>query len=113
MRTKAIIMTTVLSSVLCGSIFAGAEMGDRDPMGILRDMAGTIADPKQFRVTIRSNYDVLQADGKKVEFGAEHRVQVRRPDGLRVETQRVIEGWRPAAIHLRFTIMELQRNTAS
>jgi hypothetical protein len=30
MKTKSIIMTTVLSSVLCGSIFAGAELPDQD-----------------------------------------------------------------------------------
>lgn len=65
---------------------------DEDPvdpqaMGILMRMARTLAEAKGFSVTIRSDYDVVQESGEKIEFGERRTVTLNRPDGLRVELQ--------------------------
>jgi hypothetical protein len=65
-----------------------AEMDDRQAMDILQNMAKTLAEAKQFRVTLSSSYDAPQEDGQMVEFGALRYIQVKRPDKMRVDLQR-------------------------
>jgi len=65
-----------------------AEMDDQQAMGILQNMARTLAEAKQFSVTLRSSYDAPQENGQMVEFGAVRNIQVKRPDNLRVDLQR-------------------------
>ncbi|WP_448204929.1 DUF2092 domain-containing protein [Azospirillum sp. sgz302134] len=65
---------------------------DEDPidgqaLDALMRMADTLAQAKGFSVTIRSNYDVVQDTGEKIEFGERRTVTLNRPDGLRVESQ--------------------------
>ncbi len=60
---------------------------DQHTMGILKRMADTLAQAKGFSVTIRSNYDVVQDTGEKIEFGERRTVTLNRPDALRVESQ--------------------------
>jgi hypothetical protein len=57
-------------------------------MGILEEMAKTIAAAEQFGVTIRSSYDAPQDNGEMVEFGALRTLQVKRPNLLRVDVHR-------------------------
>ncbi|OYD80428.1 DUF2092 domain-containing protein [Azospirillum brasilense] len=60
---------------------------DQHTMDILKRMADTLAQAKGFSVTIRSNYDVVQDTGEKIEFGERRTVTLNRPDALRVESQ--------------------------
>ncbi len=64
------------------------EVIDPQAMEILQEMAKTIADAKQFSVTIRSSYDAPQENGQMVEFGTVQTLQVKRPNLLRVDVQR-------------------------
>lgn len=64
------------------------EVIDPQAMGILQEMARTIAGAKQFRVTIRSSYDAPQENGQMVEFGAVRTLQVKRGNFLRVDVHR-------------------------
>jgi len=65
-----------------------AEIDDREAMDILQNMARTITGAKQFSVTISSSFDAPQANGQMVEFGAVSKIQIERPDKLRVDLQR-------------------------
>jgi hypothetical protein len=56
-------------------------------MDILQNMARTLAEAKQFSVTLRSSYDAPQENGQMVEFGAVREMQVKRPDNLRVDLE--------------------------
>ena len=59
-----------------------------DARGILMRMAEFLANTPRFSVTIQDRYDVVQASGEKIEFGAERKLTVSRPDRLRVELER-------------------------
>ena len=60
---------------------------DSDALGILMRMADALAQAKGFTVTIRSNYDVVQDTGEKIEFGERRMVTLSRPNALKVESQ--------------------------
>ena len=60
---------------------------DEQAIDVLNRMADTLAQAKGFRVTIRSNYDVVQDTGEKIEFSERRTVTLNRPDALRVESQ--------------------------
>ncbi|MCW2239160.1 DUF2092 domain-containing protein [Azospirillum canadense] len=64
-----------------------APVIDSGAMNTLKRMADTLAQAKGFRVTIRSNYDVVQDTGETIEFGERRTVTLTRPDALRVEAQ--------------------------
>jgi hypothetical protein len=64
------------------------EVVDPQAMKILLEMTRTIADAKQFSVTIRSSYDAPQENGQMIEFGAVRRLQVKRPNLLRLDVHR-------------------------
>ena len=55
---------------------------------LLNYMAQFLSGLKQFSVTIRADYDVVQESGEKVEFGEIRKVVVVRPDRLRVDIER-------------------------
>ena len=61
---------------------------DPEAMTILQRAAQHMADAARFSVTIRDGYDVVQADGQKIEFGDQRQVLVNRPNQLRVEIER-------------------------
>ena len=65
-----------------------AEKDNRQAMDILQNMARNIAEAKQFNVTLSSSYDAPQANGQMVEFEALRKIQVVRPDKLRVDLQK-------------------------
>ena len=50
-------------------------------------MAKKLAGARQFSVTIHMNYDVVQASGQKIQFSEVRKVQISRPDYLRVDSQ--------------------------
>jgi len=57
-------------------------------MAVLMRAGEYLAQAKQFSVSIRAGYDVVQANGQKVEFGETRKVTLSRPDRLRVEVDR-------------------------
>jgi len=65
-----------------------AEVSDVAAEEILLEMARTIAEAEQFTVVVRSSYDAVQTNGQMVEYGALRRIQVKRPNRLRVDAQR-------------------------
>jgi len=56
-----------------------------DAAAILKAMAAHLASLENFSCTTRNRYEVLQADGRKIEFGEIRHISVARPDRLRVE----------------------------
>jgi len=67
-----------------------AEAPERDPkaMEILLRMANYLAKAPALGVTVVSSYDAIQADGEFIEFGDRRRIELQRPDRLRVEVER-------------------------
>lgn len=59
-----------------------------DAKAILHKMAQQLAQAPGFGVTIRSDYDAMQADGLSIAFGNRHQVQLQRPAQLRIDTTR-------------------------
>lgn len=51
-------------------------------------MANFMARAPGMRVTMRSDYDAIQADGERIEFGERRQLLMQRPDKLRVEVER-------------------------
>jgi hypothetical protein len=88
-RVTSLIVIGILSAFLWSTAqpVKSAEMDDRQAMDILQNMARTLAGAKQFSVTLRSNYDALQENGEMIEFGAVRKIQVKRPDNLRVDLE--------------------------
>lgn len=89
---------TALAIVLTLGIFPAFAAGDspaatgaeQDPEAkeIFLKMAYFIAKAPAFAVTIRSGYDAIQADGQRIEFGEKRRILLKRPNRLRVDTER-------------------------
>ena len=63
---------------------------ERDPkaMEILLRMANYLAKAPALNVTVLSSYDAIQEDGEFIEFGDRRRIELLRPDHLRVEVER-------------------------
>ena len=63
---------------------------DRDPkaMEILLRMADFLAKAPALGVTVLSSYDAIQEDGEFIEFGDRRRIELLRPDRLRIEVER-------------------------
>jgi len=55
---------------------------------ILKRMAAFMAGAPRFSMTVRGDYDAVQASGQKIEFGETRKVTLSRPDRLRVEGER-------------------------
>jgi hypothetical protein len=65
-----------------------ASTEDQSPpeaAAILKAMAEYLATLENFTGTTRNSYEVLQSNGRKIEFGEIRRISVARPDRLRVE----------------------------
>jgi hypothetical protein len=76
----------VLAATAAPAAVAAGE--DTEARAILRNMADCLARAQGFRVEVRSGYDAIQQSGQRVEFGERRRILLRRPDLLRVETER-------------------------
>lgn len=55
---------------------------------ILMRMAGFLGGAQRFSVSVRASYDAVQKSGEKIEFAETRRIQLSRPDRLRVESER-------------------------
>ena len=88
-RVTSFIVIGILSAFLWSTAqpVKSAEMDDRKARNILQNMARTLAEAKQFSVTLRSSYDALQENGQMIEFWAVREIQVKRPDNLRVDLE--------------------------
>jgi hypothetical protein len=69
---------------------ANETKGEKTPDGraVLMRMADYLAKSRAWRVTGQTSYDAVQPDGFKVEWNETRTVTLRRPDGLRVESER-------------------------
>jgi hypothetical protein len=54
----------------------------------LLEMADFVARTPGMRVTMRSDYDAIQADGERIEFGERRQIMLQRPDKFRVDVER-------------------------
>jgi hypothetical protein len=66
---------------------AAAEGGadEVDARAVLERMASFLAGQKRFSFSVDFEYDSVQADGQKLEFGETRRIALRRPDHLRID----------------------------
>ena len=89
MKKTTIIVLAAVAAFLLSAAQPGktAETDDQQAMDILQNMARTLAEAKQFSVTVSSSYDAPQENGQMVEFGSIREIQVKRPDNMRVEVQ--------------------------
>ena len=99
MRAMEVFIVSLRSWVTCLLLFlsylapAAAQepvepLVDPESMIILQRAAQHMADAARFSVTIRDGYDVVQANGQKIEFGDQRQVLVNRPNQLRVDIER-------------------------
>jgi hypothetical protein len=81
---------TVLAQDAAPSATPPAAAADRDPkaMEILLRMANYLAKAPALGVSVLSSYDAIQANGEYVEFGDRRRIELLRPDRMRVEVER-------------------------
>ena len=80
------ILTVLLLSI--SKPVKSTEIDDQQAMDILQNMAKTLAEAKQFSLTLHSSFDAPQKNGQMIEFGAVRNIQVKRPDNLRIDLQR-------------------------
>ena len=80
---------TVALGVASGRV-ADAEPAEEqaEALAIAEQMATFLAQAPRYSFVLESSYDVVQADGRELEFGATRRVAVRRPDRLRLDEVR-------------------------
>ena len=86
---RALLALAVVLGVASGRT-ADAEPAEEkaEALAIAERMATFLAQAPRFSFVLESSYDVVQADGRELEFGATRRVAVRRPDRLRVDEVR-------------------------
>ena len=61
---------------------------DKKAVAVLKRSAGFIAKTKRLGLSANIGFDVLQASGRKLEFGMTGKLTIRRPDRLRMESVR-------------------------
>jgi hypothetical protein len=61
---------------------------DAEATALLMRMGDFLAQAKQFSVSIRAGYDVLQDSGQMIEFGELRKLTLVRPDKVRVDAER-------------------------
>ena len=64
---------------------ADQKKNEEQAMTVLKRMADFLSQQKRFSVTMNTNFDVVQNDGQKIEFGEIRKVVLVRPDLLRVD----------------------------
>jgi hypothetical protein len=90
---------TILATIVAAVVACPARAADPTPAtaasaqdpaarALLLEMANFIARAPGLRVTMRSEYDAIQADGQRIEFGERRQILVQRPDKFRVEVER-------------------------
>ncbi len=61
---------------------------DPDAGAILMRMTRHLAQAQQLGVTVVSGYDAIQENGERIEYGERRRIELQRPDRIRVEVER-------------------------
>ena len=94
-RKLIMLLALMLSAFLCAvPAFAAQEPATGDPgsdaaaMALLIRMGDFLSQAKQFSVSIRAGYDVLQETGQMIEFGELRKLTLVRPDRIRVDVER-------------------------
>jgi hypothetical protein len=64
---------------------ADQKKNEEQAMAVLKRMADFLSQQKSFSVTIDTNFDTVQNDGQKIEFGEIRKMVLVRPDQLRVD----------------------------
>ena len=69
---------------------AQAQDGEIEPaaLDVLKRATGFIASAKSLRATAEIGFDVVQESGRKLEFGMTGEITVRRPNRLRLDSER-------------------------
>lgn len=86
----ASILVVVIFSTLAIFTPVGAEdkpasSDSENPQLYFSRMADFISGARQFQISMKIGYDVVQESGQKVEFSERRRITIARPDRLRVE----------------------------
>src|SRR5262245_8135661 len=76
------------SVLVAGLAEAQAPGGSPDARGLLLKMGEFLGKAQQLSTTVRSNYDTVQAYGQKIEWNEVGTLTLRRPDRLRVESEK-------------------------
>ena len=86
----AVVASVVASPARAADATSAAEVSAQDAAARARliAMANFIAGAPGMRVTMRSDYDAIQADGERIEFGARRQILIQRPDKFRVDAER-------------------------
>jgi hypothetical protein len=71
-----------------------ADVIDDDAVALLKSFGDLLEAQPRFSFTVDFSYEVVQADGQKLEFGATRVYTVRRPDQLRIDEERRVGGGR-------------------
>jgi len=66
---------------------AATSPESQDAKALLMRMADLLAKTQAFSVTIPANYDVVQDNGEKIEFGEVRQVLIDRPNRLRIQSE--------------------------
>ena len=100
MRTHKLARPTAVLAALIVAVAVGQaraadptpapEVSARDQAARARllGMADFMARAPAMSVTMRSDYDAIQADGQRIQFGERRRILMQRPDKLRVDVER-------------------------
>jgi hypothetical protein len=100
MRTHKLARPTAVLAALIVAVAVGQaraadptpapEVSARDQAAraLLLGMADFMARAPAMSVTMRSDYDAIQADGQRIQFGERRRILMQRPDKLRVDVER-------------------------
>jgi hypothetical protein len=79
------------AGVLLSATLAGAQAGggpEPDARALLLGMATHLGKTPELAVTVRAAWDTMQPSGEKIEWHEKRTLTLRRPDRLRVETEK-------------------------
>ena len=85
-KSKVLILTAALLSGVVGA--AQLEDTEARALAVLKESADYLSKAKSFRLAAELGFDVVQADGQTIEFGATRTVTIRRPDHAYAEGRR-------------------------
>jgi hypothetical protein len=95
LRKLLLVLMLVLSVSLCAvpgfaaqEPAAAASGPQIDAKAVLMRAGDFLAQAKQFSVSLRSGYDVVQESGQKIEYNEARKITLIRPDRMRVDVER-------------------------
>ena len=80
----------ILAAALTTGVVAAAQLEDTEAraLAVLKESTNYLSKAKSFRLDAELSFDVVQADGQTIEFGATRKITIRRPDHTYVEGRR-------------------------